>query len=123
METVADPSLKVDVQVERAEREFSPGGIHAAEAIQFWKDELHAGDWVIELLENGYSMPLLGIPPKYEERNNCSARQQKVFVRETVLKMAKAGIVRLVDSKPHCVSPLTVVSKLDASGTEKLRLC
>ena len=77
----------------------------------------------MDVLENGYSMPLLGIPPKYEERNNSSARQNMKFVRETVLKMEEQGIVQLVDAKPHCISPLTVVSKVCPSGVKKLRLC
>ena len=77
----------------------------------------------MDILENGYAMPLQGVPPKYEERNNCSARQHKVFVRETVMQMAKEGIVKLVREKPHCVSPLTVVAKKAPSGTIKLRLC
>ena len=102
---------------------FVPGGIHTRQAVQFWRDTLQAGDWVLDVLENGYSMPLEGIPPIYEERNNGSARQHKVFVRDTVLQMAKEGIVRLVKDKPHCVSPLSVVSKISPAGVEKLRLC
>lgn len=108
---------------ERKTESFVPGGIHTKESIQFWRNTLQAGEWVLDVLENGYSMPLEGTPPAYEERNNASARQHKVFVRETVLQMAKEGIVRLVDDKPHCVSPLSVVSKVSPTGVEKLRLC
>ena len=52
---------------------FVPGGIHTRQAVQFWRNTLQAGDWVLDVLENGYSMPLEGIPPIYEERNNGSA--------------------------------------------------
>jgi hypothetical protein len=108
---------------ERKTESFVPGGIHTKESIQFWRNTLQAGEWVLDVLENGYSMPLEGTPPAYEERNNGSARQHKVFVRETVLQKAKEGIVHLVDDKPHCVSPLSVVSKVSPTGVEKLRLC
>lgn len=117
------PGLEGEEPRERAPELFVPGGIHTRQSINFWKKELKAGEWVMDLLENGYAMPLEGVPPKYEERNNCSARQHKVFVRETVLKMAQEGIVQLVKEKPHCVSPLSVVAKIGPMGAQKLRLC
>jgi hypothetical protein len=39
-------------------RIFCTGGIHTQQWINFWKKELKAGELVMNLLENGYPMPL-----------------------------------------------------------------
>jgi hypothetical protein len=56
-------------------KEFFPGGIHTEDSIQFWEKELQAGEWVLNLLKEGYILPLqkrLQIP--YEEENNLQGR-------------------------------------------------
>lgn len=102
---------------------FAPGGIHQTEAISFWKSELKANQWVLDVLEKGYVIPFEKLPAKYEEENNKSALSNTFFVRKTVLEMQKAGIVKFVDEKPFCVSPLTVAEKIEPNGSKKFRLC
>ena len=103
---------------------FKPGNIHVAEKIKYWESELKAGDWVLGVLRNGYILPLEKAPPEgYEEENNSSARKNMSFVRETVTKWAEQGIVKLTETKPQIVSPLSVVSRTQEDGTLKQRLC
>ena len=37
--------------------QFRPGTIHESSYRSFWKDELKAGNWVMEVLANGYVIP------------------------------------------------------------------
>jgi hypothetical protein len=104
--------------------DFIPGGIHTEDSIQFWEKELQAGEWVLNLLKDGYILPLqerLQIP--YEEDNNLSARKNMAFVRQQVEKWRQQGIIEMVDQKPACVSPLTVVERKTEQGGTKRRLC
>jgi len=109
-------------QVEERNRKFQPGGIHKPEVRQFWKTVLNAGDWVMNVLEKGYVLPLKERPEQYEEKNNRSARENMEFVRETVEELERLGIVRFTDEKPHCVSPLSIAEKAEGNGKKKLRL-
>ena len=115
------------LQVEKepiSNSKFKPGSIHKKEAVKFWEEELGAGEWVLQLLHQGYVLPLEeAVHEPYEEENNASARKNMVFVRETVEKWAELGIVQLTDEKPLVVSPLSVVSRVQEDGTVKQRLC
>ena len=77
----------------------------------------------MEVLKNGYVIPFVTAPEKYEEDNNRSANRKMEFVRLSVVELHSAGIVKFVDEKPFCVSPLTVSEKIAPDGTKKLRLC
>jgi hypothetical protein len=102
---------------------FVPGGIHKEDAIQFWRSELKANQWVMDVLENGYVIPFLSAPEKYEEENNMSAQRHMEFVRKNVADLKSTGVIQFVDEKPWCVSPLTVSEKIESDGGKKLRLC
>ena len=106
-----------------AKQKFFPGGIHQPKAIQFWSSELKANQWVLEVLENGYVIPFEKEPSQYEEDNNKSAKMNAQFVRTTLTELEKIGVVKFVDEKPFCVSPLTVATKNEPDGSKKLRLC
>ena len=45
------------------------------------------------------------------------------FVRETVRKWERQGVVKFMKQKPQIVSPLSVVERQQASGISKKRLC
>ena len=103
---------------------FLPGSIHLPDKVEFWRNELKASDWVMDTLRQGYMLPLESPPPtKYEEDNNKSARTNMEFVRETVQKWERQGVVKFVKQKPQIVSPLSVVERQQASGISKKRLC
>jgi hypothetical protein len=103
--------------------QFRPGAIHESSYRSFWKDELKAGNWVMEVLANGYVIPFEYSPPPYEEENNRSAKRQMGFVRQAVAELEAEGVIEFVKTKPTCVSPLTVSEKVKPDGTIKRRLC
>jgi len=101
---------------------FEPGSIHNSEVFSFWKEDLKASPWVLELLQKGYKLPFISLPGHYEERNNASARAEPAVVSKLVKEMIDLKIVKLLDEKPHCVSPLGLVKKLNEDGSIKYRL-
>jgi len=103
---------------------FCPASIHGEKEVVFWRDVLQAPEWVMDVLTQGYVLPFERFPDEaYEEQNNKSAKQDMEFVRETIHKWEKEGVVEVVASKPMVVSPLTVVSRTMPDGTIKKRLC
>jgi hypothetical protein len=102
---------------------FKAGSIHLPEFREFWMTELRSDDWVKQTIEIGYVLPLAKLPPCYEEENNGSARSQMDYVRATVEKWEQQGVVRFVETKPHCVSPLSVIERTTSKGETKRRLC
>jgi hypothetical protein len=102
---------------------FVPGSIHKEHYRKFWKETLKANKWVLSTLKSGYILPLASKPPAYEEENNASARNNMSFVQTEVEKLQRQGVIRIVQEKPHCVSPLTVAERRLADGSIKRRLC
>lgn len=98
---------------------FKPGGIHAPQVRDFWKNTLKANSWVMDLIDYGYTLPLIEKPTSSFLKNNLSARKNMGFVREEIMKLEASGVVVFTSTKPTIVSPLTVAS--NSSG--KLRLC
>lgn len=103
--------------------EFIPGSIHQEKVREFWIKELKAGDWVLNVLEEGYIIPFTKAPAAYEEPNNASANKDPVFVHQAVTELATLGIIQFTKEKPLCVSPLTVSHKRGRDGSIKKRLC
>ena len=98
------------------------GDIHHDRCKDFWKS-LNPGDWVLSVLEKSYKMPLIERPAKYKESNNSSAKAEWDFVKEEVKKLVKKDIIKASVNEPHCVNPLSVVSRLKENGEKKHRLC
>lgn len=103
---------------------FRPGRIHEAKYFEFWRNDLKAGDWTLNVLENGYKLPFKNgnEPPLYEEKNNATAREDPETVEKLVTEMINLKIVRVVTERPHCVSPLGLVKRVLEDGTIKPRL-
>ena len=100
---------------------FKPGSIHDAAVLSFWTDTLRCGPWVENILKFGYDIPFISLPDVYEEVNNASVVQNPGVVAEIVRDLARQGVVSFTDARPHCVSPLGLVTrKID--GVEKHRL-
>jgi hypothetical protein len=91
----------------------------------FWKDELKAGEWVMDVLQNGYVIPFAKIPPVYEEQNNASATQDMSFVLQAVEDLRRLGVINF-GMKSHTASlhflyqgrlEVTVQSRKDCVST------
>ena len=86
---------------------------------RFWRNS-GATDFAVSVVENGYVPQMWENPQNYEEKNNGSYREEKVWANEVVFKLAKAKLVREVDRRSLCcVNPLMVAK--NARG--KKRLC
>jgi len=115
--------LLVDSEAEaKVEDVFVPGTIHDVKVFDFWKNMLGASPWVLSTLQLGYKIPFETFPPEYEERNNATARARPEVIREAVEEMIKLKIVKVVEKKPRCVSPLGLVTKILSDGSEKFRV-
>ena len=86
--------------------------------IDFWKNDMKANQFVLEIIEKGYSLPFETFPPEYHvDRNNSSSLKHASFVTKAIQELLEGGFVREVSDPPHCVNPLTV-----AENKQKLRL-
>jgi hypothetical protein len=84
-----------------------------------------AGDWVLNLLQNGLIFDWLSSPPtSYMEPNNRSALSNMDSLRSTVAAWEKDGFIRRQDSPPLCCNPMTVAVQYNATlDTTKYRPC
>ena len=79
---------------------------------------------MLSILEQGLKLPISEEIPQYEEKNNKSALDNFDILRDKVNKWEEQGYVSRVQSKPHCVSPMSVASKVDLkTGEIKRRPC
>ena len=79
-------------------------------SFQFWRDILQAKDFVIDIVSNGYKLPLLRYPLRCFIKNNKSALEHKDFVKQAINKLLQDGCISRVSSPPHCVNLLSVIT-------------
>ncbi len=89
--------------------------------LSFWTDTLRCGPWVEAILKFGYDIPFTSLPEAYEEVNNASVVRNSDIVAAIVMDLARQGVVSFTDTRPHCVSPLGLVTRV-IDGAEKHRL-
>ena len=104
--------------------ELVAGSIHKQEKRAFWRDELKADNYILDMLEHGYKLPFREgqLPQRYQEKNNKSAMKHSGFAIKEAEKWASKKVVKEVKEKPWCISPLTVAER-QIGEQEKLRLC
>jgi hypothetical protein len=100
---------------------FEAGQIHKPEFYDFWEKELASPPWILEILKEGYKLPLKEYPPKYHEQNNKTVRENMHVVRQLMAEMISKGVVKVTKEPPHIVSPLGLVTK-SQDGVVKHRL-
>jgi hypothetical protein len=83
-----------------------------------WWHEHVKNPYILDIIDNGYKLPLMSIPPQERLRNNKTARENVTFVSEEIERLVEAGILLNVHSAPTVVNALTVAQ--NAAG--KLRL-
>ena len=86
-------------------------------AKDFWKDTLHADPEVIDIIESGYKIPFIQIPPNFKRKNNASAKKHNTFVTKAIKDLLETKVVMEVKETPKIISPLSV-----AENSSKLRL-
>ena len=92
-------------------------------SITYYKAVLGADEYINDILEDNYTIPLYSWPHQYQEPNNASAETHKTVLWDKMIEWEKAGYCERTQKKPHCCNPMTVAEKLDLSIKEiKLRL-
>jgi hypothetical protein len=86
--------------------------------LPFWKDEIKAPQAILDVITNGYVLPLKSEPTNYSGRNLPSAISHAEFVQESILDLLATGCVVQVIAPPHVSSPLSVV--VSSSGKKRL---
>ena len=85
--------------------------------LKFWQD-IKANDFILDVVANGYRLPLAKEPPLSFTKNNRSAFKHPQFVFQAIQDLVTTGAVREVSEIPHVVNPLTVAE----NKADKLRL-
>lgn len=77
-------------------------------AFEFWKD-IHAPQFILDVFEFGYKVPLLQIPTPFTTRNNSSALEQSAFVQNAINinDLIGQGCVTDVFEQPIIINPLS----------------
>jgi hypothetical protein len=76
--------------------------------LQFWRDNLKANKFILDIIQHGYTIPFVSEPPPAYAVNNKSALSHSEFVRKSIEKLLLSNVVRETSSSAHCCNPLTV---------------
>ena len=92
-----------------------PGNVNIKHSLKrhlaFWKQNLKPSSFVLNVLSQGYILPLTAVPPKFYAENNKSSLKHREFVEGAIKDLLKGGLVAEVGIPPHCCNPLTVSEK------------
>ena len=61
-------------------------------ALNFWND-IHAPQFILDVIESGYNLPLLQIPSPFVARNNSSALDECIYARCVGIMCRNGGYV------------------------------
>ena len=67
--------------------------------------------YILNVIENGYKIPLSSIPEPKILRNNASSRSNPQFVRSAIDTLMFEGAIVECDNPPRIVNPLTVAER------------
>ena len=81
------------------------GRLHRA--LEFWK-AIHALQFILDVIEFGYKLPLIQIPTPFTARNNASALGESDFVESAINDLISQGCVTEVFDQPIIINPLSV---------------
>jgi len=102
-------------------RPFKAGSIHDKEYFEFWTSTLGISNKMADTIKNGYQIPWRELPKPFEAPNNKTVKDNLAICQEIVTEMAELGVIEFVDSKPLCINPLGLVTRMVA-GKVKHRL-
>ena len=88
-----------------------PGRIGRPEFFSFWRDVLKAPADILEIIQDGYSVPFVGgiLPPPAFAPNNQSALRNADFLLEELLRLEKIHCLERINYQPRIVLPCSVV--------------
>ena len=86
-----------------------PGSIHNPIYRKFWKETLNASDFIMDIIDEGYKIPLREEPPSAFSDNNRSALNNLDFVKAELDRWCELGVIEEVKERPYIVLPLSLV--------------
>ena len=86
------------------------GRLQLPSSIAFF-EEIGASDFVIKSLKEGHFPKLKESVPNFEFKNNASFFKHKDFAEQEVKNLIAKGRVRVLQSKPKCVNPISVAEQ------------
>ncbi len=97
--------------------------IHVESSRRFMTEELGAGDWHKQILQEGFYPDFVSMPQQYREDNNRSAQRNMDTVRNKIAEWQQQGAVIRLVRLAWCTSPLSVAEKMDTlTGETKKRV-
>ena len=122
LEGIADD---LPVFEERFEFENSPNSIQTVKGrlraqFSFWSLTLGANDFILRVIDKGYTIPFITVSQNAFFDNNHSAFMHADFVLEAIRELLLSGSVVQVSSPPHVVNPLSV--SIQSCGKKRLIL-
>ena len=88
--------------------------------LDFWKSELKASSFVLNIISDGYKIPFVQQPSSALLKNNRSALEHEDFVSNEIHALLQKQCIEEVNKPPFCVNPLTV--SVNNSGKKRLIL-
>jgi hypothetical protein len=79
-------------------------------SLPFWRDNLKASQFVLDIIHDGYTIPFVVEPPPYNAPNNMSALSHPDFVIEAIEKLLALGVVQETSAPSYCCNPLSVAT-------------
>jgi hypothetical protein len=77
--------------------------------LSWWTQNVH-NEYIVNVIAQGYRLPLLEVPKASEIRNNKSAREHCEFIDGELKRLLEEGIVLPVAVKPVVVNALSVAT-------------
>ena len=88
------------------------------DSVEYWSQVLEAPKTVIDVIHQGYILPLMTKPDAFIANNHQSTQVNKEFVDGAIKELLAISCIRMVSYVPHVCSPLLVVE----SSSRKKRL-
>ena len=85
--------------------------------LQAW-EEIQAPQFIIDIIQNGYKIPFLSIPPPFKASNNKSAINERQFVEQAITELLLHECITEVGSPPRIINPLSV--SIQRGGKKRL---
>lgn len=88
-------------------------------SLTFWQN-IGASNFILDVIENGYKIPMRNEPDSVILQNNKSAFMHEKFVDSAIEDLVISGSAEVVTVRPHVINPLTV--SVSSKGKERLIL-
>ena len=87
--------------------------------LSFWRN-IGTCSFILDIIENGYKIPLISLPSRTLCKNNRSALLEAEFVSSAIQDLLDRALIEKCSNPPYIVNPLTV--SVQISGKKRLIL-